>query len=113
LQAQIALLMAQVNALQGRIAANAGGSGMPVWSCGFDRNLTVGSVGPDVRCLQQFLNARGHAVASAGAGSPGNETVSFGMRTRAALAKFQMAQGISPAAGYFGPITRAAIAAGR
>ncbi len=73
----------------------------------FTRNLTVGSIGDDVKCLQATLNARGFQLASTGAGSPGNETIYFVERTRAALARFQAANDIFPAVGYFGPITRA------
>jgi peptidoglycan hydrolase-like protein with peptidoglycan-binding domain len=69
----------------------------------------MGSSGPDVRDLQKFLNARGFMIAGSGAGSSGNETEYFGSLTRLALARFQAAHGISPAAGYFGPITRMAI----
>ena len=70
-------------------------------------NLTVGSVGEIVRTLQKFLNDKGFTVAASGPGSPGNETTRFGLLTKAALAKFQASVGISPAIGYFGPITRA------
>jgi hypothetical protein len=38
------------------------------------------------------------------------ETDVFGALTRAALARFQAANNIVPAAGYFGPLTRAFIA---
>src|ERR1044072_4101259 len=107
LQAQIAALLAQVNALTAQLNA----SGSSSVTCSFSRNLTVGISGADVKCLQQFLNVKGYVVASSGAGSPGNESMYFGALTKAALAKFQAANGISPAAGYFGPITRAAIAA--
>lgn len=72
----------------------------------FTRDLSVGSVGPDVRVLQQFLNAHGFAVAQSGAGSSGLETDYFGPATQRALAAFQNANGISPATGYFGPLTR-------
>ncbi len=41
----------------------------------------------------------------------GTATGYFGPITKAALAAYQAAKGISPAAGYFGPITRAAVAA--
>jgi len=64
-----------------------------------------------VRLLQMFLNKQGYAVASVGGGSAGNETVFFGPATRAALIRFQKAQGIQPAVGYFGPITRSAMKA--
>ncbi len=71
------------------------------------RDLTIGSVGSDVQALQKLLNALGFTVAASGPGSAGNETTMFGALTRAALAKYQGANGISPAAGYFGPLTRA------
>ena len=73
---------------------------------GFTRDLTVGMTGADVRQLQLFLNAHGAVIVTAGAGSPGQETDYFGPATRSALAKFQAAHGITPAAGYFGPKTR-------
>jgi hypothetical protein len=78
----------------------------------FNRRLVVGSIGSDVKSLQQFLNSNGFAVATAGAGSPGNETTTFGPATNRALIKFQMAQGIiqmatDAGAGQVGPMTRA------
>ncbi|CAN5746603.1 hypothetical protein BH11PAT2_BH11PAT2_01170 [soil metagenome] len=75
------------------------------------RDLKNGSVGNDVLALQKFLNANGYVVATAGAGSAGSETTSFAARTRSALAKFQSANAITPAVGYFGPVTRAKISA--
>jgi hypothetical protein len=110
LQAQIAALLAQINALTAQLNAQSGGAGASV-SCSFTRDLTVGSTGADVKCLQQWLNSVGFQVAASGAGSPGNETTTFGPATRAALAKMQAAKGISPAAGYFGPKTRSFIVA--
>ncbi len=72
----------------------------------FTRDLSVGSVGADVLALQKFLNTHGYVIAHSGLGSSGNETNKFGAMTRVALAKFQKAHGISPAAGNFGPMTR-------
>lgn len=77
----------------------------------FTRDLNVGTTGADVRALQRYLNAHNFSVAATGSGSVGNETEMFGALTRAALSKFQQAKGISPAAGYFGPKTRAYVAA--
>src|SRR3989338_3693268 len=99
LQAQINALLAQIAALQG------GPSGGACFT--FTQNLTVGSTGNEVMQAQKFLNAHGALVASAGAGSPGNETAYFGARTQAAVSAFQAMNGISPTAGYWGPITRA------
>ena len=106
LQAQIASLLAQITALQAQIGASTGGSMM---SYTFTRDLTVGSTGDDVKVLQQFLNSHGAQVAASGAGSPGNETMYFGALTKAAVGKWQAAQNISPAVGYFGPITRGSV----
>jgi trimeric autotransporter adhesin len=75
-------------------------------SFGFTRNLELGMSGEDVRQLQKFLNSQGFTVTVTGAGSLGNETTLFGPATKAALTKFQVSKGISPAAGYFGPVTR-------
>lgn len=75
----------------------------------FTRNLTIGSSGQDVRNLQIFLNSQGFTVALSGPGSSGGETTLFGALTRAALARFQAANGIAPAVGYFGPLTRGVV----
>jgi hypothetical protein len=75
----------------------------------FKSDLATGSLGSEVKALQQFLNAHGYTVSSTGAGSVGNETSTFGGATRAALIKYQKAKGITPAVGYFGAKTRAAI----
>lgn len=72
----------------------------------FDRNLTVGSTGDDVRHLQIWLNSNGYTIAESGPGSPGNESNYFGELTRQAVARYQSANGISPTVGYFGEKTR-------
>ncbi len=78
----------------------------------FKSNLTVGSLGSEVKALQEFLNSHGYTIANSGAGSPGNETTKFGALTKAALIKYQKAKGITPAVGYFGAKTRAAVNSG-
>jgi peptidoglycan hydrolase-like protein with peptidoglycan-binding domain len=75
----------------------------------FTRDLQLGSVGQDVKALQIYLNSHGFVISLTGAGSPGHETTIFGGKTKAALIKFQKANGITPAVGYFGPITRGAV----
>jgi peptidoglycan hydrolase-like protein with peptidoglycan-binding domain len=72
----------------------------------YTRDLTLGSTGEDVKALQKFLNANGYLVAERGVGSPGNETLIFGYATEAALARYQADHNLSPAVGYFGPLTR-------
>jgi len=75
----------------------------------FKANLTIGSLGSEVKALQEFLNSHGYTIANSGAGSPGNETTKFGALTKAALIKYQKAKGITPSVGYFGPKTREAV----
>ncbi len=100
LQAQIAALSAQLAALSGGTTSSTGYT--------FNVNLTMGSKGTDVMNLQKVLNMSSDTmVSSTGAGSPGNETSTFGGLTRAAVIKFQIKNGITPAAGYVGPVTRA------
>lgn len=106
LQAQIQSLLAQIAQLQAQLSGLSGGAA-PSVSCNFARTLTLGVVGDDVKCLQRYLNGAGHQVAASGAGSPGNETTYFGSLSQAAVAKWQAANGVAPAVGYFGPISRA------
>lgn len=103
LQAQIDDLLEQIKELQ----KTSGSTSTAAFT--FTRDLTVGSTGEDVEQLQMFLNSNGYAVAITGAGSAGMETMYFGPLTKAAVAKYQVAEAISPAVGYFGPITRAAV----
>ncbi|MDE2001727.1 MAG: peptidoglycan-binding protein [Patescibacteria group bacterium] len=110
LMAQITALQAQLQALQASSSTTATTSAAPA-SLLSSGNLTLGSKGSAVMDLQKFLNANGAQVAASGAGSPGNETSTFGSLTKAALAKWQAAHNVSPAAGYFGPLTRKAMSA--
>lgn len=106
LLAQIAQLQLQLLALQ------SGGttSGTAPAACAgvtFTRNLTTGSTGSDVKCLQAFLNKSATTqVSTTGAGSPGSETTYFGAKTLAAVKKYQAEQGFTPA-NQVGPLTRA------
>ena len=111
LTAQLNALLAQIAVLKGEAAPSATAVASASANASFKRDLQVGSTGEDAKALQVYLNSRGFTVASSGAGSPGNETSRFGGLTRAALAKFQKSVGITPASGYFGPKTRAYIAA--
>ncbi len=113
LQAQIATLTAQLATLQSELTTLTGttaAAGTPAACAGitFTVNLTIGSTGADVQCLQAFLNTNAATqVAATGAGSPGAETMYFGSLTQAAVSKFQANNAISPTAGFVGPITRA------
>jgi peptidoglycan hydrolase-like protein with peptidoglycan-binding domain len=99
LLALIALLQSQIRDILG------GGTGV-ISNATFTRDLTLNSEGEDVRALQRYLNTHGYQVSLTGPGSSGFETSFFGPATQAALIKFQIANNISPAVGYFGSITR-------
>lgn len=77
----------------------------PVGAETFVTNLTVGSRGSDVVALQQFLVLKGYLQMPAGVAYG-----YFGPLTKTAVARWQTANGITPAVGYFGPISRATIA---
>lgn len=94
-------LQAQINALLAQIAALQAGTSTAA-SVTFTRDLTNGSSGSDVTALQNWLIAKGFTI---GAGATGY----FGPQTTAALARYQASVGITPAAGYFGAITRAKV----
>ncbi len=72
----------------------------------FTKDLELGDVDPEVKLLQQYLNAKGFTVTLTGNGSKGQEITTFGPATKAALIKFQKANGITPSVGFFGPKTR-------
>ena len=56
----------------------------------FNRTLTVGSYGEDVRELQKILNSDSSTrITGTGSGSPGQETLYFGPLTKAAVIRFQ------------------------
>ncbi len=67
----------------------------------FYRDLKIGMSGEDVKQLQIFLQSAGHL--NLGTLAP---TTYFGPLTKQALISYQQAQGIAPAEGYFGAITR-------
>ena len=101
LQAQINALLATIAALQAQLAGTTGGStGTTTTACTFTRDLTVNSEGADVTCLQNYLTATGHFTHPTATGF-------FGPITRTAVAAWQAANGVTPAVGYFGSISRA------
>lgn len=78
----------------------------------FTRVLQLGSVGNDVKILQQFLNSDlDTQIAIGGAGSSGFETTKFGPATKIAVQKFQLKYGLikkgGAGFGLVGPKTRA------
>lgn len=107
LLAQIETLTKELARLQSLLGV---GSSVPTGFT-FLTDLSIGSRTDDVQRLQQFLNSKGYIVNARpdGAGAPGRESMYFGDLTREALARFQAANSITPAVGYFGPITRALV----
>ncbi|MBI2025633.1 peptidoglycan-binding protein [Candidatus Kaiserbacteria bacterium] len=86
--------------LTGGTPVSTGGTTTGACSVG-TANLTIGSSGAAVTCLQQTLIAGGYSI-------PAGATGYFGAQTRSAVAAWQAAKGITPAVGYFGSISRAA-----
>jgi hypothetical protein len=82
---------------------------LPMTTPKFTRILSWKMKGADVKELQQYLNAQGFVIAPSGIGSIGKETTYFGLATKAALVKFQIAHDLLPATGTLGPKTRAFI----
>ncbi len=74
----------------------------------FSRDLKKGMQGDDVMELQKILIQKNTGPASSALAKIG-PTGYFGEYTRIALAELQTSLGISPTAGYFGPITRKAL----
>jgi len=70
-------------------------------SCSFTKDLTIGSSGSEVTCLQQALIAGGYKIAAGATGY-------FGAQSQAAVIAWQKAAGVTPAAGYFGAKSRSA-----
>ena len=68
----------------------------------FTNNLTVGIRGDDVSALQQLLISKGFLKIISPTGY-------FGTLTKTALGAWQKSESISPAVGFFGPISRAKI----
>lgn len=98
-------------ATRAAVAANAGAQPPATTSVSaFTRDLYYGISGQDVLALQKLLNVHGFTVAASGPGSSGAETTYFGPATQAAVIRFQVAHSVTPAVGYVGPLTRAALA---
>lgn len=97
-----ALALALVLGFTGVTTTQAQIVGIPLTPATFTRDLTLSARGNDVTALQNFLISKGYNIGGAATGY-------FGLQTKAALAAYQVSKGISPADGYFGPITRASV----
>lgn len=116
MQAQIQLLLAQITQLQMKLAAMQGQSTVCPYT--WNRTLTIGSTGPDVKKLQQFLNSSPDTqLANSGIGSKGQETEYYGPMTGAAVIKLKnkyssellTPYGLTTADMYFGGATLAKV----
>lgn len=91
----------------GMLVASSASAATYMWTS----SLSMGSTGTQVKDLQKFLNMYpAYQVSTSGAGAPGMESSYFGAKTKAAVVKFQAANGVSPI-GIFGPASRAAAVA--
>ena len=93
-----------------------GGAATAQAEIGFSRPLSVGATGSDVLLLQQLLNRDPDSrIATTGPGSPGQETLYFGLKTAKAVSRFQekytdevlRPAGLKTGTGAVGPLTRA------
>lgn len=98
--ATIEELQALIAQLQAQIAALSGGSSTAAGE--ITKDLTIGSRGDQVEILQKYLEDEGYLVMPAGVAYG-----YFGALTKSAVAKWQADNGVTPAAGYFGPKSRA------
>lgn len=71
----------------------------------FTKNLKYKMSGLDVRLLQIYLNNHGYLISKTGPGSPGKETIYFGLSTKKSVTYFQKKNNIK-ADGIFGSNTR-------
>lgn len=99
---KIAAIQAKIIELQTRIAELLGQAPSTLAPVSrFQRDLYLGAMGDDVRALQDYLTSTGHF------NYEGGSTGYFGPITKAAVAAWQEDNGVSPTIGYFGPISRA------
>ena len=98
--ASLSLTQAEVSAVMQILGVTGSQPSVPS-VCSFTRDLMVGVSGPDVTCLQQNLISMGFSI-------PAGATSYFGSQTEAAVSAWQTSKGVSPAAGYFGPISQVA-----
>lgn len=81
---------------------------IPPFSTLLTQKLYLGKTHAEVKLLQKYLNNHSFIVSNIGFGSPGNETYYFGLKTKAAVVKFQKAHKLT-SDGVVGAKTRAVI----
>lgn len=57
-------------------------------ACTFTKDLQLGTMSEEVKCLQQYLNGAGYTVATEGVGSKGKETTEFKTLTQKAVIRW-------------------------
>ena len=123
LRTRISEIMEKINTLKEEIAKMQQGTNTQQHKAynncsivSFNRDLSKGMIGKDVKCLQIILNSDNDTrLADSGVGSPGNETLYFGALTKSAVIKFQEKYadeiltpwGLNKGTGYVGKTTRA------
>ncbi|MDP2650125.1 MAG: hypothetical protein Q8P16_01010, partial [bacterium] len=115
LTAQINSLLATISSLQAQLSAMTGGGATGCYT--FTQNHSLNSSGGEVMNVQKFLNMDPATRLASGtdAGAPGYETNYFGVRTKAAVVKFQdkytaevlVPVGLTSGTGFWGPSSRA------
>lgn len=97
------LIPGPINTVQD-LSVNDDGYDKTLCGISFSKNLSQGATGIDVYNLQKFLISKGPLQQVSGVPS-----YYFGNLTKNALVSYQSSKNISPAAGYFGPLTRTQI----
>ncbi len=103
--ATVAELQAQLAALTAQIAAMGGSTASVSSAPSITKSLTIGSKGDEVTALQKYLEDEGLLVMPAGV-----DYGYFGALTKKSVIAWQKANDVSPASGYFGPLSRAKLA---
>src|SRR3989344_471083 len=98
--ADIAALMAEITRVSNLINSLQGSAPATGAVCNFSRNLSEGVTGDDVTCLQNYLKSTSHFPAAT------NSTGFFGPTTKSSVIKWQTANGVAPASGFFGRISQ-------
>jgi peptidoglycan hydrolase-like protein with peptidoglycan-binding domain len=99
---KISDLLLEIQTLQKQLAEIPSPDLINADNCAFIKDLHFGSSGDDVKCLQSYLLKTGYIKTDK------NLTGYFGPITEAAVSVWQTDNNVTPALGYFGPVSRLA-----